>query len=155
MRVSSNAALDPRHQVLELVRPVSAVAVAPDRNSSGPGATYRFTLPHEIAGFCTLLLPRGVPAGVTARFRHGEAVDMGTGLLVDTECTASLGPKHGLHCVRMSYTTRGDATGMSAHEASWRKLALGGTANDTDVEAFTPAFQFSAFRFVEVFLLKA
>ena len=40
---------------------------------------------------------------------------------------------------------------MNAHEISWRQLALGGGAKDeSSTEAFTPAFQFSAFRFVEV-----
>ena len=70
----------------------------------------------------------------------------------------------------MSYISRGDATGMSAHDQSWRQLAIHGNLSssradssadgadgadaadgaDDDVEAFTPAFQFSAFRFIEV-----
>ena len=44
---------------------------------------------------------------------------MATGHLVDVECTYSLGPNHGLHCNHVSYIARGDATGMSAHDASW------------------------------------
>jgi hypothetical protein len=85
----------PRSRVLEIVRPIRVAPVAP--SSSAPTAatnadssshasekqqqqhTYRFTLPHEIAGFCTLLLPQGSPAGMRATIRHGEAVDMGTG----------------------------------------------------------------------------
>ena len=94
-----------------------------------------------------------------ATIRHGEAVDMGTGLLVDVECTYSLGADHGLHCNHVSYVARGDASGLGAHDRAWRQLALhgnttavGGAVTDPelDVEAFTPAFQFSAFRFVEV-----
>jgi hypothetical protein len=73
----------------------------------------------------------------------------------------------------MSYIARGDASGLGAHDRSWRQLALhgntsaaaaagsiGGTGRDTtlpseldggdDLEAFTPAFQFSAFRFVQI-----
>ena len=79
------------------------------------------------------------------------------GLLVDVECTNSLGPNHGLHCNHMSYIARGDASGLSAHDRSWRQLALhGNTSADgkadpkAELEAFTPAFQFSAFRFVQV-----
>ena len=144
-----------RSRVLEIARPISVAPVTAG-NSSSPGATYRFTLPHEVAGFCTLIMPRGAPRGMTATLRHGEAVDMGTGLLVDVECTYSLGPDHGLHCVHMSYVASGDASGMSAHEQSWRQLALHGNASsaaddiDGELEAFTPAFQFSAFRFIEV-----
>jgi hypothetical protein len=91
-----------------------------------------------------------------ATLRHGEAVDMGTGLLVDVECTGSLAPDHGLGCVHMSFIARGDATGMSAHDLSWRQLALRNNASaipnatEAELEAFTPAFQFSAFRFIEV-----
>ena len=76
---------------------VSVAAVPNTANYSGPGATYRFTLPHEVAGFCTLLLPRGTPSGMKASFRHGEAVDMGTNLLVDVECTYSLNSDPHLH----------------------------------------------------------
>lgn len=73
-----------RSRVLELVRPISvapAVVVTSDNSSesSSSAPTYRFALPHEVAGFCTLLLPAGTPAGTVARIRHGEAVDMGTG----------------------------------------------------------------------------
>ena len=72
-----------RSRVLELVRPISvAPAVVTSDNSSessSSATTYRFTLPHEVAGFCTLVLPAGTPAGSVARIRHGEAVDMGTG----------------------------------------------------------------------------
>ena len=153
-----------RSRVLELVRPISVApaVVIPENGSesSSSAPSYRFTLPHEIAGFCTLLLPAGTPAGSVVRIRHGEAVDMGTGLLVDVECTYSLGPNHGLHCNHMSYVARGDASGMSAHDLSWRQLALhGNTSADlgggradpkTEQEVFTPAFQFSAFRFVQV-----
>ena len=78
----------PRSRVLEVVRPVGVEPADPGRgSSSGAGPTYRFTLPHEVAGFCTLLLPRAFPAGATVTIRHGEAVDRGTGLLVDVECT--------------------------------------------------------------------
>jgi hypothetical protein len=145
----------PLSRVLEIARPISVGLVTGDPNS-GPGVTYRFTLPHEIAGFCTLLLPRGAPSGMSASLRHGEAVDLKSGRIVDVECTASLAPNHGLHCVHMSYIARGKASAMSAHERSWRQLALHGNItqqqqdNDNELEAFTPAFQFSAFRFVEV-----
>lgn len=154
-----------RSRVLEIVRPITVAPVMDEPSSLDSGATYRFTLPHEVAGFCTLLLPSDAPAGMKAEFRHGEAVDMGTGLLVDVECTGSLGPQHGLHCVRMSYIARGDASGMSAHDKSWRQLAQPGNISishteafgsdgtiidSKDVEAFTPAFQFSAFRFIQV-----
>ena len=144
-----------RSRVLEVARPISVSPVSGDKKS-GPGATYRFTLAHEVAGFCTLIMPRGVKRGVKATLRHGEAVDMGSGLLVDVECTNSLGPNHGLGCVHMSYIARGDATGMGAHDTSWRQLALTGDASspanttEAQLEAFTPAFQFSAFRFIEV-----
>ena len=155
--------LMPRSRVLEIARPISVGLVTGDPFSP-PGKTYRFTLPHEVAGFCTLVLPRGAPAGMTATLRHGEAVDMKSGRLVDVECTGALNPNHGLHCVHMAYVARGNASAMSAHERSWRELALHGniitqfprenahadSGADDELEAFTPAFQFSAFRFVEV-----
>jgi hypothetical protein len=144
-----------RSRVLEVARPISVTQVSGDKKS-GPGVTYRFSLAHEVAGFCTLIMPHGVKRGMKVTLRHGEAVDMGSGLLVDVECTNSLGPNHGLGCVHMSYIARGDATGMGAHDISWRQLALTGRASspanatEAQLEAFTPAFQFSAFRFVEV-----
>ena len=144
-----------RSRVLEVARPISVTRVSGDKKSA-PGATYRFTLAHEVAGFCTLILPPSMKRGAKVTLRHGEAVDMGSGLLVDVECTNSLGPNHGLGCVHMSYIARGDASGMSAHEAAWRQLALTSdasapaNASESELEAFTPAFQFSAFRFIEV-----
>ena len=145
----------PRSRVLELVRPLADVRRIDGDPYSGPGETYRFTLPHEVAGFCTLLLPRDSSAGVRVRLRHGEAVDMGSGFLVETECTKTVSAPGRLHqgCENTSYICAGNATGMSAHERSWRRLAVGGNtsgADDVEREAFTPAFQFSAFRFIEV-----
>lgn len=154
----------PRSRVLEIVRPMSVSRIS--------DTIHRFRLPHEVAGFCTLLLPAGTPSGTTATIRHGEAEDVGTGLLVDVECTGSLGPNHGLHCNHISYVARGNGTwGMSAHDKSWQRLALHGRsaaarrpgsrrdassqASDGQFEAFTPAFQFSAFRFVQVTLAGA
>jgi hypothetical protein len=140
----------PRSRVLEIVRPIAVRAVA-GNNSSGPGSTYRFTLPYEVAGFCTTVLPRGSAAGTRLTLRHGEAVDTATDKLVAVECVKQLGQGHA-GCENTSYVCRGDATGMSAHERSWRRLAIGGNtsgADDPDREAFTPAFQFSAFRFIE------
>mgnify|MGYP001315923347 CR=1 FL=1 len=135
----------PRSRVLELVRPIAVAAVRGD-NASGPGQTYRFTLPYEVAGFCTLVLPTACPAGAHTRLRHGEAIDGLSGPLVPVECTASFGADHRV-CENTSYTCRGNGDYLGAHDARWRALALG-TA-DAPVEAFTPAFQFSAFRFIE------
>ena len=42
----------PHSRVLERVQPVNISAVP----STAAGTTYRFTLPYEVAGFCTLLL---------------------------------------------------------------------------------------------------
>ena len=33
---------------------------------------YRFTLPYEVAGFCTLLLPPGCPAGASAQRKEHQ-----------------------------------------------------------------------------------
>lgn len=145
----------PRSRVLELVRPLNNVKRIVGDQYSGPGETYRFELPYEIAGFCTLVLPRSCPAGAYVKLRHGEAVDMGTGYLVETECTKSVSAPGRPHqgCENTSYICAGNAAGMGAHDQSWRRLAIGGNTSgldDPDLEAFTPAFQFSAFRYIEV-----
>lgn len=164
-----------RSRVLEVVRPISVTKIVGDP-CSGPGDTYRFTLPHEVAGFCTLVLDIGVsgscPSETVARFRHGEAVNEATGFLVPTECTKAFSANHTgcevclvvawsvrYHFLttrswqNTSYVCRGNSDGMTAHEQSWRRLALAGNTTGSDnqhLEAFTPAFQFSAFRFVEI-----
>jgi hypothetical protein len=52
---------------------------------------YRFTLPYEVAGFCTLLLPRGCHVGVVAQLRHGECVDPHNNLLLPVEAPDIIG----------------------------------------------------------------
>ena len=134
-----------RSRVLERVRPTSVAAVP----SAAAGATYRFTLPYEVAGFCTVVLPAGCPAGASVVLRHGECVDPRTNLLCPVEAPG----------IRNSstdrYTCRGSADGTGAHDTAWRRLALGNNASDAAHddprrEAFTPAFKFSAFKFFEV-----
>lgn len=110
---------------------------------------YRFTLPYEIAGFCTLLLPRGCPAGASAQLRHGECVDPQNNLLLPVEAPNIVGS------ATDTYTCRGDASGMGAHDKSWRRLAVGGSAavgskDDPELESFTPSFTYSAFKYIEV-----
>lgn len=110
---------------------------------------YRFTLPYEVAGFCTLLLPRGCHVGVVAQLRHGECVDPHNNLLLPVEAPDIIGS------ATDTYTCRGNAMGMGAHEKSWRRLAVGGSAaigskDEPELEAFTPSFTYSAFKFVEV-----
>ena len=137
-----------RSRVLEEVRPISAVPVVANGSTS---VTYLFTLPYEIAGFCTLLLPRDAPVGLRVRFRHGEAIDTATGRVVDSPCV--LNPPHGSGCEHSSYVARGDALGMGTHEKMWRRLAISGSADGADDdarEAFTPAFQYTGFKFIEV-----
>jgi hypothetical protein len=144
---------------------------------------YRFTLPYEVAGFCTLLLPKGCPAGASAQLRHGECVDRRhNGLLLPVEAPSikrsatdtyhlrrhkysDLNPdlteiylrfeiSIPVLMMRSRYTCRGDATGMGTHDRSWRRLAVSGSAavgsRDEPLEAFTPSFTYSAFKYVEV-----
>ena len=131
-------------RVLERLAPVNVSRVP----SSEAGVTYRFTLPYEVAGFCTLLLPRGCPAGASVTFRHGECVYPKNNTLLPVEAPSIEGSATDI------YTCRGDATGLSAHEISWRRLAVGGDASGAadapDREAFTPSFTFSAFKYIEV-----
>jgi hypothetical protein len=160
----------PRARVLELVRPIGVRFVeAPCGNSSGPGSTYFFELPYEVGGFCTLLLPRGSPAGTHVLVRHGSTA---SNTCLKEVCGVPGVKEH------TTYTCRGDASGMSAHEINWRRLAISGNSSrarihsgtgdgvnsvpaskaksghmmmdDPELEAFTPAFQYSSFKFISV-----
>ncbi len=131
-----------RSRVLEVIRP-SRVETVPADNRTAANS-FRFTLPHEVAGFCTLLLPKGAATGTHVALRHGEAVNQGTGHIIDVTCGGMFGPDPG--CAKVAFTARGDADGMDAHDVAWRRLA-GGAA---DQEAFTPAFQYSAFKYIQV-----
>jgi hypothetical protein len=130
-----------RTRVLEVIRPVQVEAVRADNRTAAN--SYRFTLPHEVAGFCTLLLPTGAMAGTRVALRHGEAVNQGTGHLIDVTCGGMFGGAPG--CAKVAFTARGNASGMDAHDMAWRHLAGGAP----DQEAFTPAFQYSAFKFIQ------
>eukprot|EP01048_Picozoa_sp_COSAG05_P000108 COSAG05_NODE_3_length_51333_cov_129.132080_8_plen_659_part_00 len=139
----------PHSRVLEVVTPANVSAVPANADNVSSGLTYRFILPYEVAGFCTLLLPRACPAGATAQLRHGECVDPHNNLLLPVEAPRIVGS------ATDTYTCRGDATGMGAHERSWRRLAVSGSAavgsrDEPELEAFTPSFTFSAFKFIEV-----
>ena len=96
-----------------------------------------------------MLLPRGCPAGASAQLRHGECVNRKDNLLLPVEAPYIVGS------ATDTYTCRGDATGMGSHEKSWRRLTVGGSAavgsrDDPELEAFTPSFTYSAFKYVEV-----
>ena len=129
----------PHTRVLERVRPLHVAAVP----SAAPGTTYRFTLPFELAGFCTLLLPRGCSRGTSVQIRYGECVDPAANTLCPVKAE---GTSYGRYD---SYVCRGNTTGMGPHDVSWRHLAIGANT-ESGLEAFTPAFQFSAFKYVEV-----
>jgi uncharacterized membrane protein YgcG len=139
----------PRSRVLERVLPVNVSAIAPSAIAPPGGATYRAVLPYEVAGFCTLLLPPGCTAGTTVQVRHGECVDPKTNELCPVEAP------HITDSAMDTYTCRGNATGMGAHDVSWRRLALSGNASDDandqpEREAFTPAFTYSAFKYLDL-----
>ena len=143
-------------RVLERLAPANVSAVPPSASADGEAAaataaataTYLFSLPYEVAGFCTLLLPRGCPAGVSVRIRHGECVASNNTICPLQEQSADRDAVN-------EYACRGDAMGMGAHDTSWRRLAVGGNATDStkddpSIEAFTPAFWYSAFKYIEV-----
>ena len=135
----------PRSRALERVLPVNASVVP----SSAAGTTHRFTLPYEVAGFCTVLLPMDCPAGASITLRHGECVDPRSNLLCPVEAPAIQNSSTDV------YFCRGSAAGMGANDVAWRRVAINGNASDAahDVpqqEAFTPTFKFSAFKYLEV-----
>ena len=129
----------PHTQVLERVRPINVTAVP----STAIGTTFRFTLPFELAGFCTLLLPRGCSRGTSVQIRYGECVDPAANTLCPVMAEGTPYPRYD------SYVCRGNTTGMGPHDVSWRQLAMD-TNVESALEAFTPAFQFSAFKYIEV-----
>jgi hypothetical protein len=145
-----------RSRVLEIARPLSVVSVhGPPPSESQNGTisaetTYQFTLPYEVAGFCTLLLPRNVPGGLRVSYRHGEAIDTATGRVVHSPCVSNFIDG----CEHSFYISRGNSDGMGSHERSWRRLALSNRSSegvdDAELEAFTPAFQYSGFKYLEV-----
>ena len=73
-------------------------------------------------------------AGTRVALRHGEAVNQGTGHLIDVTCGGMFGETPG--CAKVAFTARGNAGGTDAHDMAWRRLASGAP----DQEAFTPAF---------------